>query len=125
MKFIVDSENKTILILEKISFKEIEKMKVWLGVDWENWTVDAKERVIEKDNWQPFIPNPPFQPFPIDPFPNPPPYPIAPTPYIPYYPTICYHIDNESQLMIECNSIKELSSYDAMIHQVNYVMRKK
>lgn len=120
MKFIIDSDNKSITLLNKISLKEIEQLKIWLGTEWESWTIDAKERILEQDKWLPL----PVQPFPVFPPVYPPLYP-TPMPSYPLQPfyTTCLH--NESQLMVECKEIKELASYDSVIYAVNTFVKEK
>lgn len=45
MKFTVDTSKKVLTLLDKVSFKEINQLKKFIGDDWEKWTIEAKEVV--------------------------------------------------------------------------------
>lgn len=78
MKFEVNLSEKKLTIFESISFVDIERIKKFIGKDWEQWKICAREKVveIEKEKWIPM-------PYPI----QPPPIPFVPVdPYIPQTP---------------------------------------
>lgn len=85
MNFEINTETKTITLLEKVSITRMKKflfedIKVLLNGEEDDWTLEYKPNIITiketRDNWYPCIPplTPLFQPLPFN--------PMIPSPYI-------------------------------------------
>lgn len=53
MKFTIDTQKKTLTLLEQTSFKELEAIKKFLGEDWKDWQVSAEKVTVTKTEFVP------------------------------------------------------------------------
>lgn len=71
MKFSIDTKAKTITLLEKASFKEVDSLKKFIGENWREWNLESIEVTkVEKEYvnswwWHWLWPSYPQPPYPI------------------------------------------------------------
>src|ERR1022692_4242674 len=53
MKFTVDTKVKTLTLLEKVSFKELEAIKKFIGEEWKEWNIEAQVITVTNTQYLP------------------------------------------------------------------------
>lgn len=51
MKFTVDTKTKTLTLLEKISFKDLNNIKKFIGEDWLQWSLVAEQITVKEKEY--------------------------------------------------------------------------